>query len=316
MYCNYNAKLFKRFTSIKKKITPELADDWKIQPKGYNTIGGMMLRSEKLDQTVADIDMRRFLQFLEEQQLELKGLSIKGNYIIGNDRSFYTEEMYNTWKDKYEKKVSTEISKKDLIVGQEYESICGGTFFYLGSYYVIKHKSKSIKNKDSYQVSLTKQKLTHLVYVGDSYRYVQELKQKVVKKTKNVLSDIELAKTIKEFQSDWTVAYCKKEKLADPKIVLTESKTPNTIDNQHYFCEGFVSYFNDRKLLVVDRYNFARTIEVENNYKIKNAYSLEVLDFETLESTGISPGDLEGVRGRYHNQRTYSPKSFVTITIE
>ena len=67
-YCDFNPRLFKEFTSMKKKIKPAMSDDWEIVPDSYNTNSGFSLKSAKLNQQVADIELRRFLRFSKEQK--------------------------------------------------------------------------------------------------------------------------------------------------------------------------------------------------------------------------------------------------------
>jgi len=55
MYCDFNPRLFKQFTSKKTKIIPAMADDWEIIPATYVKLGGFSLKSVKLNQEVADI---------------------------------------------------------------------------------------------------------------------------------------------------------------------------------------------------------------------------------------------------------------------
>ena len=142
-YCDFNPRLFKEFTSMKKKIKPAMADDWEIVPDGYNTNSGFSMKSKKLNQQIADIELRRFLRFSKEQNLTIIGLNLQGNYIIGNDRSVYTEEMYNKWREKFEERTETIIESANYQVGHQYKTPCGMTLIYLGEYYV-----SSLKNKE------------------------------------------------------------------------------------------------------------------------------------------------------------------------
>lgn len=139
-YCDFNPRLFKEFTSMKTKIKPGLANDWVMIPKKYRTTDGFSLRSETLNQEVADINLRRFLRFSEEQDLNIQGLKLQGTFVVGNDRSVYTEEMYNEWKAKFNKRTEILLEKKDLIPGHSYKTPCGRVIVYLGSKYISRLK--------------------------------------------------------------------------------------------------------------------------------------------------------------------------------
>jgi len=94
-------ELFEPFYSVENKIKPRLADDWKIISGGYEKGSSFILYSEKTNQLIHDIKLIKFLEFSELVDLEVKGLKIKGKFIVGNNRSLYTEEMYNKWKKEY-----------------------------------------------------------------------------------------------------------------------------------------------------------------------------------------------------------------------
>ena len=158
MYCNFNIKLFNPFTSMKVKIIPQLSDDWEMIPYEYRRDGGFSLRSEKLNQEIADIDIFRFLKFSKEQNLIIEGLKLKGKYIIGSDRSVYTEEMFNKWTDKFASRTATIIPKKDWILGHKYKTPCGAEVIYVGKRYVT-----SIKGYENDYSNLTKEVLKYFI---------------------------------------------------------------------------------------------------------------------------------------------------------
>jgi hypothetical protein len=145
-YCDFNPKLFAPFISKKVKINPELADDWEIIPTTYVSTTGFSLKSKKLNQEVADIELYRFLKFSKEQKLVIEGLKLKGTYIIGNDRSVYTQSMYNEWFSLYHKRTETIINPKDYIVGNKYTTPCGMSLIYLGYRYVATIKKAHLIN--------------------------------------------------------------------------------------------------------------------------------------------------------------------------
>ena len=45
-YCDFNPRLFREFTSMKKKIQPAMSDDWEIIPESYNTNSGFSMYSK------------------------------------------------------------------------------------------------------------------------------------------------------------------------------------------------------------------------------------------------------------------------------
>ena len=156
-YCDFNAKLFKPFISMKIEITPTLSSTWTITAKSYNKNESCILSNDE-GVSIADISIKRFFQFLKEQNITLIGNKLLGTYIIGNDRSLYTVEMFNEWKEKFEKRVETLINKNDLIEGHMYKTVCGSTFLYLG-----KRNYISAKVKDT-NVKLSKQGTEHFVF--------------------------------------------------------------------------------------------------------------------------------------------------------
>lgn len=171
-YCDFNPRLFRSFTSMKKKIVPTMADDWEIVPNAYNIREGFSLKSEKANQQVADIVLRRFLRFCGEQNLTIKGLKLQGNFVIGNDRSVYTEEMYNTWKEKFDERTSTIIDVKDYKVGHAYKTPCGKTLVYLGSRYVKKMRplvKDNGPNRGKLDLRISKVNLKHYAISEDQF---------------------------------------------------------------------------------------------------------------------------------------------------
>lgn len=139
-YCDLNPKLFEPFTSVKKKIVPALTDDWEIVPESYNRNVGFGLSSEKLDQYVQDIDLRRFLRFCKEQNLTIEGLKLKDKLIVGSDRSVYTEQMYNDWQTKYQSRVE-QCTDIEPIPGWVYKTVCGKEIVYFGSNHIVRVNS-------------------------------------------------------------------------------------------------------------------------------------------------------------------------------
>ena len=164
-YCDFNPRLFREFTSMKTKIQPAMSDDWVIVPETYRGNDGFKLRSEKLDTQIADIDLRRFLRFSAEQELHIVGLQLQGNFIVGNDRAVYTQEMYDKWKAKFDKRTAVIIPPKDYQIGHHYKTPCGAEYIYVGARYMSR-----IKDASELDV-VTQIKKTH--YVMSANRYTQ-----------------------------------------------------------------------------------------------------------------------------------------------
>jgi len=140
-YCDYNPRLFKEFTSMKVKVKPMLSNTWTLKAQQYRKTESCILSNAE-GTSIADISMKRLLQLMKEQNISLIGDKLIGTFIIGNDRSLYTEDMYNTWKEKYEERISTEIPIQDLIEGHMYKTVCGSTLVYLGKRYIINARIK------------------------------------------------------------------------------------------------------------------------------------------------------------------------------
>lgn len=135
-YCDYNPKLFKEFVSMKTKIKPQLSSTWTLKAEQYRKLESCTLSNEE-GVKIADISIKRLLQLMKEQNVSLIGDRLIGNFIIGNDRSLYTEEMYNTWKEKFEERISTEIPITELVEGHLYKTVCGSTLLYLGKRWTV-----------------------------------------------------------------------------------------------------------------------------------------------------------------------------------
>ena len=228
-YCNFNPRLFKEFTSMKTKIKPALSDDWEIIPNTYNTNSGMMLYSEKLNQKVADIELRRFLQFSKEQNLTIQGLKLQGTYVIGNDRSVYTEEMFQKWKNKFELRTENIIDKKDYKIGHKYKTPCGAEYIYLGTRYKANIKrgatsftedniSKVTKKYYVCEVGVSKSQV-----LSDPTWKISELKQKFTKDLGEVINEETADLYLEALKAkDLTIVCLEKEKPKKPKFGLVE----------------------------------------------------------------------------------------------
>jgi len=272
MYCDFNPKLFKEFISIKKKIKPELADDWEIIPYSYNTNSGMMLYSEKLNQKIADIDLRRFLQFSKDQNLTIQGLKLQGTYVVGNDRSVYTKDMFNKWKDKFDTRTEIIINKKDYKVGHKYLTPCGAKVIYLGYRYVASIKDdydykKITKITKKYYVcepQTEKSKFTH-----KHTRRIFELKQKFTEDLGKVMYDNEdIDLYLESFKSrNINIACFEKEKPKNVEFGLVElSDFDKESSKKYYHAENYY-----RCLVVkIDNKYYGGYLNVKNNKNDKN----------------------------------------------
>lgn len=127
---------------MKTKIVPALADDWVVVNQSYNTNDGMGIQSNKLNQEVRDIPLRRFLSFCKMNNVTQIGDKIQGNFIIGSDRSLYDEKTYNTWLTKYQKRVENVVRVNNAKPGHVYQTICGLSVIYLGFKYEAKFKDE------------------------------------------------------------------------------------------------------------------------------------------------------------------------------
>ena len=149
-YCDYNPTLFKEFTSMKTKVKPALSTSWKLSAVSYSKNESCILKNDE-GVSIADISISRLLDFMKQENITMIGDSLQGNYIIGNDRSLYTEEMYNTWREKFQLRISTEIPKKELIEGHLYKTVCGSTLLFLGKRYILNISREYTLTKGSWE---------------------------------------------------------------------------------------------------------------------------------------------------------------------
>jgi len=151
-YCDYNPRLFKEFISMKTKIKPTLSSTWTLKAEQYRKLESCTLSNEE-GIKIADISIKRLLQLMKEQNVSLIADKLQGTFIIGNDRSLYTEEMYNIWKAKFEERISTEIPLAELVEGNMYRTVCGSTLVYLGKRWSINANLKDGRFKMSKPVN-------------------------------------------------------------------------------------------------------------------------------------------------------------------
>lgn len=326
-YCDFNPRLFKEFTSKKKKIAPAMSDDWEIIPESYNTSAGFSLKSKKLNQEVADIDLRRFLRFSKEQNLTIQGLKLQGNYIIGNDRSVYTVDMFEKWKDKYEERTETIINSEDYIPGHKYKTPCGSELVYLGQKYWSSIKSQKHSTKD-YSVC-TKPVKVHLVVSADTFdkdgkwgfingsSYYRQatagkLTQKFAKDLGEVLTQEKVNEYLEEFlELDESLVYLSDEKpskdakLELQEVTFTEKMLTTRCTSAKVFSKPnsnklYTLYWSSSNILShVKLNNNGDLVSTDSHYEF-NAVELKVTDFREL-----NPHSWSNSRNEYRIDKCY-----------
>lgn len=271
MYCDFNPKLFRKFISKGKKIIPEMASDWEMIPTKHVKLGGFSLKSKTLNQEIADIDLLRFLSFCKEQNLVIDSLKLQGEFVVGNDRSVYTKEMFDKWKSKYDDRTEVIIPPKDYEPGATYKTPCGMEVLYLGYKYVSKVKDVSqlelnVSNitKKYYVMSIDQAKMDPKNPEVD----INELKQKFTIKTGNLLVP---AKAKYFMESEYyrnSLIACWEDKR--PKDVCY-SLQPYThkLDARAYMCDNTeYKYFNALAAvdnmgdIYIDNYGEALSVEM------------------------------------------------------
>ena len=283
MYCDFNVKLFKPFISMKTKIMPAMADDWEMIPSTYNRLGGFSLKSEKLNQQVADIDLLRFLQFSKEQNLVIEGLKLKGNFIVGNNRSVYTFEMWDKWLEKFTKRTEHIIDKKDYIPGHKYKTPCGAETIYLGVKYSSRFKTSNYTDitkvaKKYYTLSLD-------AYERGNYKphnsfYIHECKMKFSIDLGMVLSPTEAETAMDNYY------------LHNSNLICWEDVKPKT--EEYKLVETNVVTVTDDKWTNYHNYNFVevngslctpRSIKEVDGVLVDDYDRCSIYDRDTLEIT-------------------------------
>jgi hypothetical protein len=310
-YCDFNPRLFKEFTSMKKKINPNMSDDWEIVPESYNTTSGFSLKSKKLNQQVADIELRRFLLFSKEQNLTIIGLKLQGNYIIGNDRSVYTQEMFEKWKAKYEQRTETIINPEDYIPGHKYKTPCGSELVYLGQKYISYLKQSEVKDKN-FSI-YTKPVKVHLIVAASAFdkdgnwglranssyynrATVGKLTQKFAKDLGEVLTQEQVNKYLEEFfELDNLLVYLSSDKPAkDAKLQLQEviftekmfksGYTPAKVFSKPGSDKLYTLYWSSSNLLSYIKPNSSGDLVCSTSHCAFNTEELKVTNFEELNS--------------------------------
>ena len=310
-YCDFNPRLFKEFISMKKKIQPGMSDDWEIVPDSYNTNSGVSLKSVKLNQQVADIELRRFLRFSKEQNLTIQGLKLQGEFIVGNDRSVYTKEMFEKWKAKYEERTEVIIESKDYIPGHKYKTPCGAELVYLGQKYMSSLKQSEASNKN-FSICI-KPVRTHLVVSPDTFdkdgnwgvknyssyynrATAGKLTQKFAKDLGCVLTQVQVNDYLAEFlELDNMLVYLSDEKPAkDAKlqlreVILTEKMlksgyTSAKVFSKHGSSSLYTLYWSSSDLLSYIKPNSNGDLVCGTSYYDFNTEELKVTDFREFNA--------------------------------
>jgi len=179
--CRYNIKEFAPFTSGKKRIKPALASDWEVSTGGFQCSNDVLnLYSPSLNQRIFDIYAPGFFNFMKNEGVTMNGDKIVGSYAIGSGRVLRKEEDYLATMATVTERKSIIIAKKDMIVGNKYETVCGSTFIFAGTRYFI----KGINNKSG--IKLTKNKKYYLSFGTSNWQ------------TKSKISDVTSKKVVKD----------------------------------------------------------------------------------------------------------------------
>jgi hypothetical protein len=201
--CKYNLDEFKPFVSGKKKIVPQVSNDWELQAKSYNTTDGVALYSPLLNMTIYDLNFRDFLKFLINENVVMTGNKIAGSFIIGQARVLRKESDYNETMSIKSKRTEVIIPKKEYVIGTTYETVCGEILTYLGERYV----QTIITTKNGSKLSNITKKL---FAVGmKSYNTAQDITaRKFVKVINEPINDIDWCnRKIDALHTEWNNYY-------------------------------------------------------------------------------------------------------------
>jgi len=183
MACNFNIKLFQPFTSMKEKVTPQLADDWVISWVDEKSV----LKSKKTNQAISDIYLTTIINFITKEDMTLKKLKIDGTFIVGKDRSLYNKSFYDEHMKKYNERFNIKegdtkanlIAKKDWKILHTYKAPCGSKYIYAGTFYILKlisNRSKTkigqLQKKHFYAI----EKLTSLTHPAELFELPSNIK--------------------------------------------------------------------------------------------------------------------------------------------
>lgn len=230
--CKYNTREFAPFTSGKKKIKPQPTDDWKVTTGGFKSSTDVLnLTSAKLGQTVYDIGSHSFFKFMKEENVTMNGDEIVGSFAIGTQRVLRKESDYLATMATVNERKSTVIPKKDMILGHRYETVCGSTFVFAGTRYMV----KSIHNVNG--LKATKMKKYYLSYNGKASYWTPSISdvtaKKVVKDLGKAREEDFLDKEIKaHFDKKGEILFIAKEsEKVEYEVIWGQVET--TLTNRH-----------------------------------------------------------------------------------
>ena len=285
---------------MKTKVIPAMADDWVISTGSYNTDAGFILSSKKLNQKVADIALRRFLDFCAKENLVIEGLKLKGNFIVGNDRSVYTEDMYYKWVEMFETRTEVTVSKKDLKPGYKYSTEGGETITYLGKKYISKLKS----NKDN-MVQFSKPTLKYLYL--DQYKTMRELNTTIRNEVVNggVSTPETCAKKIAEYADGSDVIYCSDTNIKKPKLLFEIYDLKYKGHDSYYTCNAVQI---KGEVYISERFPSSAYVAWEEGVNLR--------DFVKYNIQDNRKGEAQRVYGGYNAKKTPVDEYLRAILIE
>jgi len=170
----------KPFYSNKKKIIPQLTDDWEIN---FENTTAITLFSPSLNQEIISVPAVTVLKFINDNNLEIRKNKIIGIFSVNTGKLLVNQENFG----KNEPKVVEYIEHDDLEIGETYIDEKGSNFIYLGYRYVsnIKKNSKNIEftkvNKKHFMKKTIKTRFRELYHTA--FIRTDILTKKVIKKS-------------------------------------------------------------------------------------------------------------------------------------
>lgn len=288
--CKYNVGEFKPFVSGKKKIKPEVSDDWEVFTGGFaKSTDVLNLTSPKLDQTIFDINSTKFFKFMLDEDVTMNGNKIVGRFVIGSQRVLRKEEDYKATMATITERKSTMIPKSDFKVGYRYETVCGSTFIFAGFRYII----KEVKSKTG--IKCTKLTKTYLALGTSDYWNKSGISnvtsKKIVKELGFVQEESYLDSKIAEYTSiqQNKVIYCSKENTKPEMRLEWEERytgganVPEFVQNKEGYVFKQSHYHHSRYIFVlVDgidglTYDSEFTVEYQTGYYAKENKVIPVI---------------------------------------
>lgn len=189
--CKYNTKEFAPFVSGKKRIKPQLTDDWEVFTGGFQKSTDVLnLSSKKLNQKIYDCGTRKFFEFMLDHNVTMSGNEIVGTFVIGSQRVLRSEADYEATMGVIKERKQTLIPKSEWKSGHRYETVCGSTFNYIGMKYI----TRSVSNKNG--IKLGKPTKNYLAVGVSSYYNASGIDNVTTKKVVKDLGFYTLAGTV------------------------------------------------------------------------------------------------------------------------